>query len=123
VIGPLDCGPAALSALAAEHGIAITVRELCDRLPHHARGSSLLELTGCARGLGLDAFAVEATPADFDALPLPLVAHVDGSHWVLVRATTEDAVLIEDPSKGPLAVRRAVFDRRWSGFALVVHCD
>ena len=123
MIGPLDCGPACLSALAAEHGVTIGIRELCDRLPHDGRGSSLQELADCARGLGLDAFAIRATPDRLEELPRPFVAHVDDRHWVLVRDCTDDAVVLEDPAAGPQAVRRVVFDGRWTGFALVVHSD
>lgn len=118
-----DCGPEALTALAAAHGVATSVDAIRSSLAPDRRGASLLELVEAARAIGLDALAVETGVDHLDDLPLPFVAHVDGHHWVLVRSLAEDAVVLEDPHDGPQATRRSVFAQRWSGFALVVQSD
>ena len=96
----MNCGHRALVALARHHGVTTTVRELSAVAPPDADGISLADLQRGAAAVGLDAQAVKGGPlAD---LPFPLIAHVDGRHWLFAEAPTEELA------------------RRWSGFSLVV---
>ena len=96
-----DCGPEALRALAAHHGIATTLAEARHLTgASGTNGVSLADLAKAARALGLDAQAVKDAP--LEGLPFPAVVHLDGNHWQYADAPT--------PS----------LSRRFTGYALVV---
>jgi ABC-type bacteriocin/lantibiotic exporter with double-glycine peptidase domain len=53
------------------------------------------------------------------ALDTPLIAWVDGGHFVTVVPDSSGSALVLDPQAGPYRIGRARLRRYWSGEALV----
>jgi len=111
----MDCGPAALTALAAGHGLEVSYAELRDRCQTDVDGTSIDVLEILARELGFDATQV-VIPDDHLLLgdrPLPAIAIVvlpDGAtHFVVLWRQVAGWIQVMDPAVG----------RRWMPVARV----
>ena len=74
---------------------------------------SLYDLTLMAQKLG---FVSEARGVTFEhllSIPLPLIAHVRGNHYIMVTRVTGCTVEGIDPVSGPFNITSAEFLRRW----------
>ena len=81
------CGPAALAECFRAHGLPSNKATLKSACRMTGFGSTLEDLARAAAKCGMSAYPVSADEAGLRALPKPLVAHVEGDHFVaLVRA-------------------------------------
>ena len=104
-----DCAPACLASVLAHHGAHVPLRELREATGASRDGVDALTLLRTARAYGLEARAVRvpvtwrdgvpAAPGLAD-LPLPAVAHLTGSHFVVVERLRGDRVTVVDPALG-----------------------
>jgi ATP-binding cassette subfamily B protein len=63
---------------------------------------------------------VKASKSRLHELPMPLVAHVEGNHWVVVYDADARSVRIADPALGLVRQSRREFEDRWSGYAALL---
>ena len=112
-----DCGPAALlSVLKFWGGDAslVAVRELALT---DTNGTTLLALLRAAERLGFRASGASGEYGDLGTVALPCVAHVvvDGilPHYVVVYRVGEKGVLLGDPARGIVRMRRSDFLAIW----------
>jgi len=118
--GPSDCGPAALATLLRTLGGASPPTDSLARLAGTgARGTSFAGLARTARLLGVPNELRRLSPAAMAALETPVIAWVDGGHFVTVVPDSSSSVLVLDPQVGPYRIGRARLRRYWSGEALV----
>lgn len=100
------------------------LRVVCGLLGTRARvavapGASLADLVAAGAAAGLGARALKASRRRLAAIPVPFIAHVDGSHWVVVHAVRGDEVIVSDPARGAGALARGELEGRWSGWCAV----
>lgn len=118
--GATDCGPAALATLLRTLGGNPPPTDSLARLAGTgARGTTFAGLARTARLLGIANELRRLTPAAMDALHTPVIAWVDGGHFVTVVPDSSRSVLVLDPAVGPYRIGWAHLRRYWSGEALV----
>lgn len=116
---PYDCGVACLRMVAQAMGKnedAAAIRGLAGTT---ADGTSLLGLKSAAENLGLPASTWRLRSPDLASVRLPLIAFVDGNHFVVVREVSDGYVIVLDPASGRLKHSVQSFAERWSGEALI----
>ncbi|MFV0624396.1 C39 family peptidase [Sphingomonas sp. ac-8] len=126
-----SCGSAALATLLRHHydfGVdeAAVFRGMWasgDRAQIRRLGFSLLDMKRwlSSRGLPADGYKVSLDQIEKTGIPgIALIAVRDYRHFVVVKGVRGQDVLLGDPSRGVLVMRRAAFEKHWNGiyFAL-----
>lgn len=115
-----DCGAAALATVARHHGYHISLESAREVVTTDRNGTTIWYIKDGAEALG---FVARPARAIYDALrqlPMPVICHYEGGvgHWVAVYAAGERYVILADPSFGMRRLRRAEFERLWSGYCI-----
>jgi len=122
-----DCGAACLATVAKSHGITLPQGVIRDAVGTTSNGTTLLGLRRGAEQLGFRARAARAPERFLDALdevPLPLICHWDGQHWVVLHQINKDELLIADPAVGLRRLNRERFLQHWNdGVVLLLEPD
>jgi ABC-type bacteriocin/lantibiotic exporter with double-glycine peptidase domain len=122
-----DCGLAALAMIAGAWGQSWSVDELNALLPPDTKGVKLGAIRDLARSRGLDAYAIQGTPADLAhelgagrpvilGLALPFATNKRLGHFeVAIAIDPRDGTLITlDPASGRTMRRtRTVLEQEW----------
>ncbi|NLV32213.1 MAG: hypothetical protein GXY47_13790 [Acidobacteria bacterium] len=115
-----DCGPAALKMVLDAHGIERPLPALSAEAGLTGRGTSLGRLRAAAAGSGLPGRSWVLAPEDLADVPLPAIAYVRRSHFVVIRRFSAPQVLeVDDPALGRLRWPVHAFRRIWSGETLI----
>lgn len=85
-----------------------------------AYGTDLLTLARTAERFGFRADGVRMRYQNLLSVPLPLIAHYRGNHFVVVYRATESHVWIADPGIGKEKLTKDEFLARWNGIALLL---
>lgn len=118
--GMADCGPAALATLLRTLGGTSPPTDSLARLAGTgARGTTFAGLARAAHLLGVDNELRRLSPAALDALSTPVIAWVDGGHFVTVVPESSRYALVLDPLAGPYRIGQEALRRYWKGEALV----
>ncbi|MFO1217510.1 MAG: peptidase domain-containing ABC transporter [Burkholderiaceae bacterium] len=114
----MDCGAASLAMICKHHGIGITRGKLREMANVTTSGATLDSLARTGEALG---FTTRALQCDFDTLrglELPLVAHWENYHYVVVYGVSARQVWVADPATGFKKLSVEEFQRGWSGTCL-----
>ncbi len=111
----MDCGPACLGIIARHYGKKYSIPFL-RKITHTVRdGSSLLGISKGAEKIGFRTLPVKT---DFDKMkneaPLPLIAHFNNNHFVVVYKFTHNKVLVSDPATGLISFTYNEFCHYWA---------
>lgn len=118
--GPIDCGPAALATLIRTLGGDPPSKDSIALLAGTgASGTSFAGLSRAAMHLGLRSALVRLDTAAMETLSTPVIAWVDGGHFVTVVPDSSGLALVLDPQAGPYRIGRSRLARYWTGEALV----
>lgn len=123
------CGVNCLYALLRAHDLEVDYDQLVSAtVQNPSKPVGLNELREGAQKRGLRCATGKATGQSLDALPKPLIAHIDlqdytqapdSGHFVLIVATNADSVIAMDGTTGMIQEHpRAGFDRVWTGYVL-----
>ncbi|MBM5799871.1 MAG: peptidase domain-containing ABC transporter, partial [Cyanobacteria bacterium K_DeepCast_35m_m2_023] len=123
-----DCGAACVATVCQVHGRSLPLAQVRRAVGTTQQGTTLLGLSRGAESLGLSARAARAEPsllADLDDLPLPLICHWDGNHWVVLHGRDGDGLLlVADPALGLRHLSDAEFLEHWlNGVILLLEPD
>lgn len=122
--GPTDCGPAALATLIRTlGGNPPSTDSIAILAGTGARGTSFAGLSRAAGGLGVGNALRRLDPAAMAHLSTPIIAWVDGGHFVTVVPESTGSALVLDPQAGPYRIGRLRLGRYWGGEALVPSPD
>jgi ABC-type bacteriocin/lantibiotic exporter with double-glycine peptidase domain len=111
-----DCGIACLQMILNERGVAVSAELIRSKSGIEKRGISMLKLKQVASQYGLKASTWKLREEDVFGAPMPLIAFIDRSHFVVVSQVTSDSHLIVlDPSAGKLRYSLQSFKNRWQG--------
>jgi HlyB family type I secretion system ABC transporter len=113
----MDCGAAALAMVCRSYGRRVSlarIRQLCFT---STDGTSLRAICRAATELGLAARPLKVSPRNLDQMPLPAIVHWEGNHWVVLFDVTATHVRVADPAIGVRRLRRAEFEKGWTGYA------
>lgn len=110
----MDCGATCLQIIARHYGRTLPLSFLREASHTGRDGASLLGISKAAEAVGFHTLAVKI---DFNKLqkeaPLPLIAHWNQNHFVVVYKITRDKVLVSDPGNSLLTYTHAEFLRQW----------
>ncbi len=113
-----DCGPAALKMVFDHYGLdEMTLEDIETAAAVGPNGTNMLALKQIAEGQGLTAQGLRLSSDRLAHLQMPVIAHVHGDHFVLLRSVGKELV-VDDPSVGRLRMRVEEFDQAWDGIVL-----
>ena len=119
-----DCGPAALLSVLKYYGgndSLVHVRELCRTT---GEGTTMFDLVYASDKLG---FEVNGVKGDYEALlaeEMPCIAHVlledRQTHYMVIYKINEKSLLLGDPGKGLITLKRKDFEAMWTSRAVML---
>lgn len=115
-----DCGAACLVMVGRYWGKRFSINHLRDLASVDRNGASLSGLARAAETIG---FTTRMVTATFDKLAeqtLPIIAHWEGRHYVVVYKVTRRQVIIADPAIGQLTLSHEEFKAGWTGYTLLL---
>lgn len=113
-----ECGLAALTMIAREHGHRVDLAGLRQRFPISIKGMTLRQLIGVASDLDLSARAVRLEVDELDRLRLPAILHWDLNHFVVLERIDRGVASILDPARGRRRMQLGKLGRHFTGVAL-----
>ena len=119
-IDEMDCAAACLAMVCRYFGRAVSLPYLRKAVYMGVDGTSLTGIAAGAKSAGLRVRSVKASKTRLDELPLPAVCHYEGNHWVVVFDTDGRRVRLADPAVGVIRMKRAEFEKKWSGYAALL---
>ncbi|RZS95826.1 peptidase C39-like protein [Cecembia calidifontis] len=108
-----DCGPTCLRIIAKHYGKLISLKEIREISETTREGSSLLKLSDAAETMGSKTIGAKLSFEKLTQAPLPLIAHWDRQHFVVVYKIRKDIVYISDPAYGLIRYNKQEFISRW----------
>lgn len=114
------CGPAVMAYIFSFFGEEVLEDELVRQLPMTDQGTSMLGLKNLAIKYDFAASGVKESYTALMAEPLPVIAYINDSHYVVVINISSDYINLFDPALGHIRLRRAEFEQAWNGYLLLV---
>ncbi|PZF73835.1 peptidase domain-containing ABC transporter [Taibaiella soli] len=112
----MDCGATCLRIIGRYYGKVLPLEYLRQQSNTSRDGASMLGLSKAAEQVGFRTMAVKIS---FEQLqndaPLPLIAHWNQNHFVVVYKVMKNKVFVSDPGNGLLTYTRAQFMQHWIG--------
>lgn len=123
-----DCGAACIATICTQYGRSISIGKAREAVGTMADGTTLLGLKRGAEKLGLMARAAKADSTileSIEEIPLPMICHWNGNHWVVLHGRNKaDELIVADPALGIIEVSHKEFLRHWqNGVVLLVEPD
>lgn len=114
------CGPAVLAYISTFFGKEIEEDDVISKVEMTQQGTSMLELKKAAIAYGFNAQGVKASYGALLKEPLPAIAYINDSHYVVLNEVTASSVYVFDPAIGHVKLSRQTFERAWKGYLLLV---
>ena len=122
-----DCGAACLATVCAQHRAQVPLGWARHLVGTSKGGTTLLGLKRGAEKLGFHAQAAKAEPSllnELNSVPMPLVCHWQGCHWVVLHGYQQGQLLVADPAIGLRHLSSEEFLSGWSnGVVLLLEPD
>ncbi|CAN5706962.1 peptidase domain-containing ABC transporter [soil metagenome] len=118
-----DCGTTCLAMILAARGVPNAQRVLRGLAGVSSTGLSLRAIADLARGVGIEATGFRVTRSGLQDMQLPVIAHLDGNHFVVVTDTDEHGLTFNDPAIGKSSQAWSEFESRWQGVLLAFSRD
>lgn len=115
-----DCGAACLGMICQYYGQSIGLNRLRDMANVSREGTSLSALAEAAENLGFLARGVRIGYGELGDRDLPLIAHWEGYHFVVLFRINSKYAWIADPALGRRKISRKEFEAKWSNLALLL---
>ncbi|NKI24942.1 peptidase domain-containing ABC transporter [Arenibacter sp. 6A1] len=110
-----DCGPTCLRIIAKHYGKLISLSEIRELSETTRVGSNLMKLSDAAEAIGFKSLGIKVDFNKLKEAPLPLIAHWNKNHFVVIYKIKGDMVHISDPSYGLISYPKAEFLSSWIG--------
>ena len=115
-----DCGAACLGMICQYYGQSIGLNRLRDMANVSREGTSLSALAEAAENLGFLTRGVRIGYSEIGERDLPLIAHWEGYHFVVLYRISSKYAWIADPALGRRKISRQEFEDKWSKLALIL---
>ncbi|MEB3281337.1 MAG: peptidase domain-containing ABC transporter [Lyngbya sp.] len=118
-----DCGAACLATVAKYYGRTFTLPHLREVSGTGQQGTTLLGLKQGAEAVGFNARPVRADPDildEIDQVPLPLIIHWKGYHWVVLYGYKRQKYMIADPAIGIVQLSKTELAAGWNDWVCLL---
>ncbi len=115
-----DCGAACLGMICQYYRQSIGLNRLRDMANVSREGTSLSALAEAAENLGFLTRGVRIGYSEIGERDLPLIAHWEGYHFVVLYRINSKYAWIADPALGRRKISRKEFEDKWSKLALIL---
>lgn len=115
-----SCGPAVLAYVFSYFGKNTSEEELIRHMEMTEKGTSMLELKKVAIRIGFQAVGVKENYKALMEEPLPAIAYINDSHYVVILQITPHHVTVFDPALGHVKIPRPLFEQAWNGYLLLI---
>lgn len=115
-----DCSAACLVMVGRYWGREFNINRLRELAYVSRDGASLKGLANAAEKLGFNSRPVKASLDRLATQKLPVIAHWEGNHYIVVFEIAPTYVIVCDPALGQRKLTHAEFVKGWSGFCLLV---
>ena len=122
-LNAVECGAACLAMILSYFGRDTSVAECRDTCTPGRDGLTARAISSAARKFGLLVKAYSAEPEALKSLPLPLIAHWEFNHFVVVEKWSNGSASIVDPRNGRRNLSSEEFDASFTGVALSFEPD
>ncbi|WP_408951511.1 peptidase domain-containing ABC transporter [Lysobacter sp. Hz 25] len=113
-----ECGLACIAMVAEAHGSSFGLRELRQRFPVSAKGTTLQRLIEIAGDLSLRGRALRLDLSQLSRLALPCVLHWDLNHFVVLADLSSRHAVVLDPALGKRRLPLSALSEHFTGVAL-----
>ncbi len=110
-----DCGPTCLKIIAKYYGKLISLKQIRKLTETTREGSNLFKISDAAERIGFKSLALKTNYQKLKEAPLPLIAHWNKSHFVVIYKIKDDVVYLSDPAFGLISFPKEEFLVRWIG--------
>ncbi len=120
----LECGPRSLLIACQILGIDAQFSELSEASDFSAEtGATMAGLYQAATTMQLNPAGVRASLDDLYQLEMPVIAHVNEDHFLVVTEANPDQIRLRDPIQRYSALSPEEFERIWNGALLIFTLD
>ncbi len=113
-----ECGAASLAMILAYYGLWVPLEELREQCGVSRDGARVSNLLATARQHGMTAGTRAVGVGEFAQVRLPAIVFWNRNHYLVVSRFDRDRVVVNDPARGRLRIRRKDFERSYSGVVL-----
>jgi ATP-binding cassette, subfamily B, bacterial CvaB/MchF/RaxB len=113
-----ECGLACLAMIACYWGHRVDLTTLRRRHPISLKGVTLRGLMHVADQLHLSCRALRFEMENLEELRLPVIAHWNLNHFVVLESVTRKKIVVHDPGAGERSYSRAEASKHLTGVAL-----
>ena len=118
-----DCGAACLATVAKHYGRTFAISRAREAVGTGARGTTLLGLSRGAEAFGFHIRRGKATPELIDnisSIPLPVIIHWKGYHWVVLYGKKGKKYIVADPGVGVRHLTRRELAVGWDNGVMLL---
>ncbi|WP_310423908.1 peptidase domain-containing ABC transporter [Chamaesiphon sp. VAR_48_metabat_135_sub] len=115
-----DCSAACIVMVGRYWGKEFNINRLRELAYVSRDGASLKGVANAAENLGFNSRPVKASLDRLASQKLPVIAHWEGNHYVVVFEISPQHVIICDPAIGQRKLTHAEFVTGWTGFCLLI---
>ncbi|MEW5767890.1 MAG: C39 family peptidase [bacterium] len=114
------CGPASLALAFKSLGVNVTEKEIAEKIPVSPLGTSMLALADEAKMRGFKATGLKLTKKDLLRIKKPVIAFINGNHFVVIVSNSRQELLLIDPSLGKVLIKKKDFFKIWDGYVMAL---
>ncbi|MEN6328591.1 MAG: NHLP family bacteriocin export ABC transporter peptidase/permease/ATPase subunit [Syntrophomonas sp.] len=115
----LECGAACLTMILAFHGKWVPLEQVRADCGVSRDGSNARNILRAARAYGLEASGYRLEVEEIKEMEFPVIIHWNFNHFVVLNGFRNNRAVLNDPGRGTVEVPMEVFDKSFTGIALV----
>jgi HlyB family type I secretion system ABC transporter len=115
-----DCSAACLVMVGRYWGKEFNINRLRELAAVNRDGASLKRLASAAEHLGFNTRPVKASLDRLANQSLPVIAHWEGNHYIVVFEISSQHIIVGDPAVGQRKLTREEFAKGWTGYCLLL---
>lgn len=119
--GMMECGTTSLAMILKHYGLPNIQQYLSDAGNVTTEGTSMYMLSVLAEKFGFKVDCYELDDYKYlQEVKLPLIAHYEGNHFVVIYKVAKESIWIADPAFGKTSMSKTEFLKKWNGVVMIM---